>query len=118
MSIFRVKAPFAVDQGGIQRVLRAGDLVDDADPAFKGREAFFEPVEVEVARAASRIEQASAAPGEKRNVSRRRAAKSAPAAKRAAAKPADKPAEPKGEQPSTENEQQPQDAQAATDADV
>lgn len=77
MSILRVKEPFAVDQAGFHRVLRVGDLLEDTDPVVKGREVFFEPVETQVVREQTRVEQASAAPGEKRTRTspRKRAAK-------------------------------------------
>ena len=44
------------------RRVRKGDLVHEGDPIVKGREQFFEPEE--------RVEQATAAPGEKRAVRR------------------------------------------------
>lgn len=68
MAILRVREPFAVDWRGVHRVLRAGDLLDENDPIIKGREAFFEAVEVASSRDAARVEQASAAPGELRRV--------------------------------------------------
>ncbi|HEY9495909.1 MAG TPA: hypothetical protein VIR15_13720 [Intrasporangium sp.] len=73
----RVKEAFSVDQGGFHRVLRPGDLIDESDPVVTpGRRQFFEPVDVAVTREQDRVEQATAAPGEKRSVStRRRAAK-------------------------------------------
>lgn len=85
MSTLRVKDPFAVDQGGFHRVLRAGDLIDENDPVVTpGRLQFFEQVAVTVAREQGRVESASAAPGERRTVTtpkptRRRAAKKAAA---------------------------------------
>lgn len=67
------------EPNGVQRVLRPGDLVDDNDPAVKGRERMFETVEANARRATDRaagkpvegvIEQATAAPGEKRTARR------------------------------------------------
>lgn len=85
MGTLRVKEPFAVDLGGIQRVLRPGDLIDEADPIVTApRRRFFEPVEVAVFRERDRVEQASAAPGEKRSVGRGRRT-----SKKAAPKPAE-----------------------------
>lgn len=56
--------PFTyIDAAGIPRSLSAGDLVDDKNPAVKLAPFRFEPVEVTVARS---VEQATAAPGEKR----------------------------------------------------
>lgn len=83
-SLLRVKEPFAVDQGGFHRVLRVGDLLNDDDPVITdGRHRFFEPVEATVTREQARIESASAAPGELREVGkpRRGAAKKAAAVK-------------------------------------
>lgn len=69
MAIYRVREPFAFDQSdGVQRVMRPGDLVDENDPAYKGREALFETVEVATTRA---LEVTSAAPGERRTRTRR-----------------------------------------------
>lgn len=65
------------EPNGVQRVLRPGDLVDDNDPAVKGRADKFETVEANAHRATERaagkpvdgvIEQATKAPGEKRAV--------------------------------------------------
>ena len=49
-------------------VVVAGDLVDDNDPIVKGREALFEPAEAAVKP--SSVEQATAAPGERRSAVR------------------------------------------------
>ncbi len=69
MPILRVREPFSVDQGGCHRTLRAGDLVDESDPVVtSGRRQFFEPVEVAATREQTRVESASAAPGERRSV--------------------------------------------------
>lgn len=69
MALLRVIQPFAVptSDGGM-RVLRVDALVDENDPAVKGRPAeWFEPVEVTAERNRSTvIEQATASPGEKR----------------------------------------------------
>ncbi|NUL09073.1 hypothetical protein [Streptomyces lunaelactis] len=85
MAIKRCKAPFAVSVAGTPRIFTAGQLVDAADPAIKGREHLFEDVETfmsdQAARQAPKVEQATAGPGEKRSVAPR------PAAKKAAAKP-------------------------------
>ncbi len=57
MATVRAKESFTADG----RIIAAGLFYDDADPIVKGREALFEPIEV------VRVEQATAAPGEKRS---------------------------------------------------
>lgn len=59
------------------RVVRYGDLVDSSDPLYKGREAKFESVETAVQGRSATVEQATAAPGEKRSVSKPPVKKSA-----------------------------------------
>lgn len=66
MTVLRVKTPFALSA---RKVFTIGTLVDASDPIVKGRESLFEPVETAAARTAS-VEQATAAPGEKRTRSR------------------------------------------------
>lgn len=66
---FRVKEPFAYGND----VATAGQIWSDDNPAFKGREQFFERVEA----AAVRTETASAAPGEVRSVFRKKPVKKA-----------------------------------------
>ena len=83
MAIVRCKASFAVVVNGAPRVVTVGQLVDDSDPVVKGREANFESVETYVSDRTARVEETTAAPGEKRSVGR-------PAARKAAAKPATK----------------------------
>lgn len=51
------------------RMIARGQLVNAADPIVKGREHLFEPTDADVPI----IEQATAAPGERRNVRVRRA---------------------------------------------
>lgn len=86
MAIKRCKMSFAVQVGGAPRVVPAGTLVEDGDPILQGREAYFEDVETYVSdREASRVEQATAAPGEQRTV--RPVARKAPAKKAVAKKP-------------------------------
>ena len=79
MAVLCCTEAFAYSEpNGVQRVLRPGDLVEADDPAVKGREDKFETVEANAHRATDRragkpvegvIEQATAAPGEKRAVS-------------------------------------------------
>jgi hypothetical protein len=63
--VFRATEPFSfTSHTGVPRVVRAGDLMADDDPDFKGRAHLFEPA-VNAANRAS--ETASAAPGERRH---------------------------------------------------
>lgn len=62
MAVLRCTSPFAVQEGAVPRVLRAGDLVDEKDPVVKGREVMFESVE-------ATVERATSAPGERRSLS-------------------------------------------------
>lgn len=69
MAVLRVKEPFACDApNGVQLVFRVGDLVSSDDPVTKGRAVFFEPAEVAASRSpvGATVEQATAAPGERR----------------------------------------------------
>lgn len=78
MKILRVRDSFMYYGDGFQRSFVAGDLIDASDPAVKGREELFQPVEDFVMERSSRpqigirgrvVERASAEPGEKRDVS-------------------------------------------------
>lgn len=78
MAVLRCTEGFAYTdrKTGAPRVVRSGDLVDAKDPVVKGRESMFEPVEATVDRASDRsVEQATAAPGEKRAASKGAASK-------------------------------------------
>lgn len=66
MALLRCTEAFSVWTNGFPRVLRPGDVVEDTDPVVKGRGVYFEPVEVQVDRDRALVEQASAAPGERR----------------------------------------------------
>lgn len=75
MAIKRCKEPFALTVDGVIRVISAGAIVSTDDPAYtKSTAAHFEDVDVYVAdqttkrQQASGVEQATAAPGEKRSV--------------------------------------------------
>jgi hypothetical protein len=76
MAVLRVKEPFSVDIKGAAFVFSAGQLVDSSHPAVKGREHLFETVDQWMGRqdVGSRVEQATATPGEKRSVSTKKAA--------------------------------------------
>jgi len=56
MAVLRCTDPFAFTdrKTGVERVVRAGDLVDDNDPLVKGREQWFETVEANVHRVTER----------------------------------------------------------------
>jgi hypothetical protein len=70
--VLRAKESFAVqDDRGYVRIVAAGDVVDSSDNVVRGRESLFEPAEDTITRRADFVEQATAAPGEKRTVSRR-----------------------------------------------
>lgn len=71
MATLRCKDAFATHVNGIPRVVAAGQLVDSDDPAVKGREQFFEPVDTYMSRRSGvhQVEHATAAPGEVRMVS-------------------------------------------------
>jgi hypothetical protein len=69
MGIKRCKDAFAVFVNGAPRMLAAGSLVDDGDQIVADYPANFEDVETFVSdRTAAHVEQATAEPGEKRNV--------------------------------------------------
>lgn len=71
MATLRCKEPFSCDINGVPRTIAAGALVDSADPIVVGREALFESVDAFVSRQA-RVEEATAEPGEKRSLTRRK----------------------------------------------
>lgn len=54
------------------RLVQAGEIVSDADPIVKGREALFAPVQVTFPTVAP-VEQATAEPGARRSVRRAKA---------------------------------------------
>jgi hypothetical protein len=73
MAVLRCTEAFAFSdhKTGVERVVRPGDLVDAKDPLVKGREQWFESVDATVDRVSDRtVEQATAAPGEKRTARR------------------------------------------------
>lgn len=74
MATLRCKEPFSCDVDGVPRTVPAGTLLDSDDPIVKGREKLFEPVDAFMERRAPRVEQATAEPGEKRSLSRRKPA--------------------------------------------
>lgn len=73
MGVLRAREGFSYDNGGVPVVLRAGRLVDEDDPAVKGREHLFEPAEDVVSRTsgvAAAVETTTAIPGERRTIQR------------------------------------------------
>lgn len=76
MTILRANASFSAgDPQGRRHFVQEGTLVDSADLVVKGREHLFDPAEARVVsvfgtRAAPVVEQATAAPGEKRAVAK------------------------------------------------
>lgn len=64
MAELRARESFFAFVKGISRQIRAGELVKNNDPVVKGREALFTDA------SESPVEQATAAPGEKRTVAR------------------------------------------------
>lgn len=73
--ILRVTKAFSVLSDPNGHVYTPGELVDANHPHVKGREDHFETVEAHVSARAGRggVEQATAAPGEKRSVSKPKA---------------------------------------------
>lgn len=71
MALKRCKTTFMLLEGSSRRVIRCGDIVDDDDDAYKKNKANFEPVRVTNFPRSRAVEQASAAPGEKRRVTRK-----------------------------------------------
>lgn len=83
MAPLRARTHFAIGR----RHIRPGDIIDSTDPIVAGREQLFSPVEDSV----QRVEQATARPGEGRNVR-----PPAPAADGAGDGPVERPDEKKG----------------------
>lgn len=86
MATLRCKDSFAAFVKGVPRVVSGGQLVDSSDPVVKGREKYFEAVDAFMERRRPQVEQATAEPGEVRQVSKpkktaKTAAKSASAGK-------------------------------------
>jgi hypothetical protein len=77
MAVLRCIESFAFSdhKNGAERVVRAGDLVDEKDALVKGREIMFESVDTTVERVSDRnAGKTSGAPGEKRTPRRTKAA--------------------------------------------
>ncbi|MGE4428907.1 MAG: hypothetical protein AB7G37_20830, partial [Solirubrobacteraceae bacterium] len=61
---------FADMSGPAPRIVALGEIVDSKDPVVKGREALFTAVRPSRPVTSQRIEQATAAPGELREVTK------------------------------------------------
>jgi hypothetical protein len=66
--LFVARQAFATQVNGVTIVVQPGQLVDSDDPILKGRAELFEPFVPKVRQypGQARVEQATAAPGEKR----------------------------------------------------
>ncbi|MGW4950666.1 hypothetical protein [Streptomyces parvulus] len=64
----RCKKSFSAYVSGSPRVVKTGQLVPDDDPIVKGREASFESVDAHLAARRPRVEQATADPGQPRDL--------------------------------------------------
>lgn len=68
MAVLRVREAFCAYYKGVEEVFAPGRLVDSGDRIVKGREHFFETVEVAASRQSGVVESATAEPGERRSV--------------------------------------------------
>jgi hypothetical protein len=75
--ILRVTKAFSVLSDPNGHVYTPGELVASDHPHVKGREDHFETVEAHVSARSAGVEQATAAPGERRSVTKKTAAKKA-----------------------------------------
>lgn len=64
--LFAARRSFSTFLDGQTVVVKQGQLVDDGDPILKGRADLFEPFVPSIRNYPGRVEQATAAPGEKR----------------------------------------------------
>jgi hypothetical protein len=64
--VFRARTSFAAFLDGRTIIVQPGTLVDASDPILKGRKNLFEEFVPNTRNYPSRVEQATAAPGEKR----------------------------------------------------
>ncbi len=69
MALVRASAPFACEHDGYTQVIQPGSIYEDTDPLVRANPDCFEPVR---ATAGVSVEQATAAPGERRDVRRPR----------------------------------------------
>ena len=65
--LFSARQAFATTVDGVTVIIQPGQIVDDGDPILKGRESLFDDFAPKVRTYhGQRVEQATAAPGEKR----------------------------------------------------
>ncbi|SDP60800.1 hypothetical protein SAMN04487905_10627 [Actinopolyspora xinjiangensis] len=74
MALMRCVSSFAATVKGRPHVVNVGQLIEDTDPLYVGRERHFETASA-TAGNPPRVEQATAAPGERRTTSRPRKTK-------------------------------------------
>ncbi len=68
MALLRAVSTFATEAGGHPQVIHVGELYEDDEPVVLANPSCFEPVRASFPR----VEQATAAPGERRDVRRPR----------------------------------------------
>lgn len=118
---YRCKRSFAIGAGGTNRVIRAGDIIAAGDPRFRqykhllGDPKFFESAEEYIERT---IEQATAEPGEKRNVATRPSPGRKAAKKAAKAKDPEPKPETKAKDPEPDPEPEGTDSGQAPESDA
>jgi hypothetical protein len=66
MAVKRCKEAFAYWTDGVPRVIHEGDLVDEADDAYRDHKSLFE--NIRASNVSGHVERATAAPGEKRRL--------------------------------------------------
>lgn len=66
--LFAARKAFSTILNGQNIIIQPGQVVDADDPILKGREALFEDFAPKIRQYKGRVEQATAAPGEKRGV--------------------------------------------------
>jgi hypothetical protein len=64
--LFVARQSFATIVDGATVIIQQGTVVDSGDPVLKGRKQLFEPFAPKIRNYPGRVEQATAAPGEKR----------------------------------------------------
>lgn len=65
--LFSARRAFATTLNGETLIIQPGQVVDANDPILKGRADLFEPFAPKIRQYKGQVEQATAAPGEKRN---------------------------------------------------
>ena len=65
--LFAARHAFAVNLDGETIVIQPGQVVDEGDPILKGRAELFEDFVPKIRKYPGQVEQATAAPGEKRS---------------------------------------------------